>query len=121
MAAGAVLVGIPVVAVGGVADLAVDIVSPVVTSINWVLFVFAVVIELVAFVHCVMQRRDAFEAIGTLPKGIWLALIGGSLLLTLVLVSVSSIFGLIGITAAAVYLLDVRRGIRDLSDGNGPW
>lgn len=106
---------------GGV-DSAVDIVTPVVTGINWVLFVFAVIIELIAFVHCVLQRRDAFEAVGTLSKGLWLALLGGSLVLTLLLETVSSIFGLIGITAAAVYLLDVRRGIRDLSDGgSGPW
>lgn len=113
IAAGTVLAGVPV--------LAVDIMSPVVNGINLVLFVFAMAIELVAFVHCVIQRRDAFEAVGTLSKGLWLALIGGSAALTLLLGSVGNIFGLIGITAAAVYLLDVRRGIRDLSDGSGPW
>ena len=32
-----------------------------------------------------------------------------------------SIFGLIGIAAALIYLLDVRAGLRDLTDGKGFW
>jgi len=89
--------------------------------INLVLLVFALVIEGVAFVHCLTQRSDAFPAIGTLPKAGWLAILGICLLLTLLGFGVISIFGLIGIAAGMIYMLDVRPGLRDLSDGKGYW
>jgi Protein of unknown function (DUF2516) len=89
--------------------------------INLVLFFFSLVIEGVAFVHCLTQRADAFPAIGTLPKGAWLGIIGITLLLTVLFFGPISLFGLIGITAAAIYLLDVRIGLRDVTDGHGPW
>ena len=47
------------------------------------MLLFSVVVQAVAFVHCLTQRADAFPAIGTLPKGAWLAIIGVCLLLTL--------------------------------------
>lgn len=89
--------------------------------IDMALLIFALVIEGVALVHCLTQRSDAFPAIGTLPKGAWLAILGVSLLLTLFFFSAVNIFGLIGIAAASVYLLDVRVGLRDLTDGKGFW
>ncbi|MGW0431348.1 DUF2516 family protein [Micromonospora sp. NPDC003197] len=89
--------------------------------IDLVLLVFALVIESVAFVHCLTQRSDAFPAIGTLPKAGWLAILGICLLLTLLGFSVISIFGLIGIAAGMIYMLDVRPGLRDLTDGKGYW
>ena len=89
--------------------------------IDRVLLVFALVVQGVALVHCITQRSDAFPAIGTLPKGAWIAILGVCLLLTLLGFGPLSIFGLIGISAALVYLLDVRVGLRDLSDGKGFW
>ncbi|WJK40963.1 DUF2516 family protein [Solwaraspora sp. WMMA2056] len=83
------------------------------------LFVFALVVQGVALVHCVTQKGEAFPAIGTLPKGAWLAILGICLLLTLLFQV--SLFGLIGIAAGLVYLLDVRVGLRDISDGRGSW
>ncbi|ASW56921.1 DUF2516 family protein [Plantactinospora sp. KBS50] len=93
----------------------------VVSIINLVLLVFALVVESVAFVHCLTQRSDAFPAIGTLPKGAWLAILGLCLVLTLLFFGPISIFGLIGIAAALIYLLDVRVGLRDITDGKGFW
>lgn len=89
--------------------------------LNLVILVFSLLIQGVAFVHCLTQRSDAFPAIGTLPKGGWLAILGVSLVLTVFLFGPISIFGLIGIAAAAIYLLDVRAGLRDLTDGKGFW
>ncbi|GAB3797276.1 DUF2516 family protein [Micromonospora zhanjiangensis] len=89
--------------------------------IDVVLLVFALIVQGVAFVHALTQRSDAFPAIGTLPKGGWLIILGLSMVLTLFLFGPISIFGLIGITAALVYLLDVRVGLRDLTDGKGFW
>jgi Protein of unknown function (DUF2516) len=86
-----------------------------------ILLVMAVILEGLAFVHALTQRSDAFPAIGTLPKGAWLAILGICLVLTLLGFGVLSIFGLIGIAAALIYLLDVRAGLRDLSDGRGFW
>lgn len=89
--------------------------------INLVLLVFALIVESVAFVHCLTQRSDAFPAIGTLPKAGWLIILALCLVLTLFFFGPISIFGLIGIAAALVYLLDVRVGLRDITDGKGFW
>jgi hypothetical protein len=95
----------------------------IVRTVTILLTIFALVIEGIAFVHCVTQRSDAFPAIGTIPKGAWLAILGVCLLLTLTGFGggVISIFGLIGIAAALIYLLDVRAGLRDMTDGKGFW
>jgi len=89
--------------------------------IDLALLVFALVIEGVAFVHCLTQRADALTASDTLPKGAWLAILGICLLLTLLGFGVLSIFGLIGIAASLIYLLDVRIGLRDVTNGRGFW
>jgi type III secretory pathway component EscU len=90
--------------------------------VELILGVFALVVEGVALVHCLTQRSDAFPAIGTLPKGAWIAILALCMVLTTLLgFGVLSIFGLIGIAAALIYLLDVRVGLRDLTDGKGFW
>ncbi|MEV4538772.1 DUF2516 family protein [Asanoa sp. NPDC049518] len=91
-------------------------------GINIVFLILALVLIGVAFVHCLTQRGDAFAAIGSLPKGGWLAILGICLLLSLLLSNRTlNLFQLIGIGAAMVYLLDVRPGLKDLTDGKGFW
>jgi hypothetical protein len=91
--------------------------------ITYALLLFSLIIEGVAFVHCLTQRADAFPAIGTLPKGAWLAILGLAIVLGALGVSPPPLgmIGLIGVAAAAIYLLDVRAGLRDLTDGKGFW
>ncbi|MFE9694409.1 DUF2516 family protein [Micromonospora sp. NPDC005806] len=94
--------------------------------IELILIIFALVIEGVSLVHAITQRSDAFTAIGTLPKGGWIAILAVLMVLTLFGVGgfgggALGIFGLIGIAAALIYLLDVRVGLRDLHDGRGSW
>jgi hypothetical protein len=89
--------------------------------IELALRIFALIIEGVALVHAITQRSDAFPAIGTLPKGGWIAILAVCMVMTLLVGGVLSIFGLIGIAAALIYLLDVRPGLRDLTDGKGFW
>jgi hypothetical protein len=99
-------------------------VDAVQAGIDNTLVVVAVVIEAFAFINCLIQRSDAFGAIGTLSKGAWLALTAASLLVTLLLQVPSGGIGLLGfiaITIAAIYLLDVRPALRDASDGSNPW
>lgn len=97
-------------------------VPTVVGYINLVLSVVCLIIDVWAFISCLTQRSDAFAAIGTLPKGAWLAIIGGLTLITALFArSAVGLIGLIAVTAAAIFLLDVRPRIRDVADGHGPW
>ena len=77
--------------------------------IELILLVFALIVQGIALVHAITQRSDAFSAIGTLPKGGWIAILAVCLVLTLLGFGPISLFGLIGIAAGLIYLLDVRR------------
>jgi hypothetical protein len=92
----------------------------VVYYLDLVIKIVSVVIQGIALVHCLTQRGDGFTAIGTLPKGAWVAILAVCIVLTLLLGS-TGIFGLVGIAAALIYLLDVRPGLKDSSDGRGSW
>lgn len=94
--------------------------AAVASFVSIVAVVICVIIELAAFVNCLTQRQDAFPVVGSLSKGAWLALLGGSVLVTL-FCGIISFFGLIAVAAAAVYLLDVRPALRDAIDGSGSW
>jgi Protein of unknown function (DUF2516). len=85
------------------------------------------VIEVVALINCMTQRADAFPVVGNLSKNQWLAILLGAVLVTLMcgLLLPAPIFRIIllmaAITAAAVYLLDVRPALRDVTNGRGGW
>ena len=88
-----------------------------------ILIVF-LVIEVVAFINCLTQRADAFPVVGKLSKNAWVAILGGSVLLTLLCTfsrESISIFALAAITATAIYMLDVRPALRDATSGSGSW
>ncbi|GAA2647698.1 DUF2516 family protein [Paractinoplanes durhamensis] len=89
--------------------------------IDLVIMIFSLIVQAVALIHCLTQRGDGFQAIGTLPKGAWAAILAVCIVLTLLVSGPIGIFSLIGIGAALVYLLDVRPGLKDLSDGKGFW
>ena len=100
--------------------MAAPFVGSVVTAINYTLVIICLAVEAFAFLNCLTQKADAFAAIGTLSKGVWLALTFGALAVTL-LFGLISILGIIAIAAAAIYLLDVRPALREASEGHGPW
>jgi uncharacterized protein involved in cysteine biosynthesis len=83
-----------------------------------VLTLVVLVCLLWALVDCLIRRTDAFTAIGTLPKWGWLAILAVAVVLVYFL-SPISLFGMVGTFAAAYYLLDVRRGVREVTEG--PW
>jgi hypothetical protein len=95
----------------------------VVEGINTILTLFVLVIGVIAFIHCATQRADAFPVLGTLQKPAWLAIIGASTVLALLsgVGTFGLLFNLIALAAAALYLLDVRPGLRDIADGHGSW
>ncbi|HET6213220.1 MAG TPA: DUF2516 family protein [Micromonosporaceae bacterium] len=97
-------------------------VDDVISWINQVIFLLTLVIGITAFIHCLLQRADAFPAIGTLSKAAWLGLIGATTMLALLLsLGRLGLFSLIAAGVALVYLLDVRPGLRDVADGRGSW
>ena len=89
--------------------------------LNLLILIFSLVVQAIALIHCLTQRGDGFQAIGTLPKGAWAAILAICIVLTLLISGAVGIFSLIGIAAAMIYLLDVRPGLKDLSDGKGFW
>jgi hypothetical protein len=93
----------------------------VVGYLNLLILIFSLIVQAVALIHCLTQRGDGFQAIGTLPKGAWAAILAICIVLTLLFSGPIGIFGLIGVAAALIYLLDVRPGLKDLSDGKGFW
>lgn len=92
----------------------------VVQRINELIALFTLILGLVAFIHCATQRSDAFPAIGTLQKPAWLAIIGVSTIMALLTFNIL-LFSLIAIGAATLYLLDIRPGLRDITNGRGSW
>jgi uncharacterized protein DUF2516 len=93
----------------------------VVYYLTLLILILSLVVQAVALIHCLTQRGDGFQAIGTLPKGAWAAILAVCIVLTLLVRNAVGMFSLIGIAAALIYLLDVRPGLKDLSDGKGFW
>ena len=71
-----------------------------------------------ALVDACTRRGPAFPAAGKLTKPAWIAILVAALVLGGT--SIFGIFGLVGIVAATVYLVDVRPAVREISSG-GPW
>lgn len=77
-----------------------------------VLVLVVLVVGVYAFVHAAIQRTDAYPAAGKLTKPVWLAILGVSVLLLLLL---RDAFGAaICACAAGVYLVDVRPKILEI-------
>jgi hypothetical protein len=103
--------------------LALDIIAPVVTVVGLVLTIVALGTELYALIHSITQRADAFTAAGKLTKGAWMGINFAALAVTALFgFGPTNIFGLIAITAALVYIVDVRPAVREVSEGgSSPW
>jgi hypothetical protein len=76
-------------------------------------------LELWALVDASVRPAPAYTAAGKLSKPAWVAILTGALLLTYLFGGLS-LFGLVGIVAAIVYLVDVRPAVRSMRPG-GPW
>ncbi|MFJ4228589.1 DUF2516 family protein [Paenarthrobacter nicotinovorans] len=102
------------------------------TGVYLILGLVALALELWAFADCLRHRPTLFVAASKRTKTFWLALTGVSLAIgTLTLLTGGSSLGLFGIaavTAACVYLADVRPAVREAGSGGsrnvgpyGPW
>ena len=107
---------------------------------NGVYFLLAVVafgIEAWAFFDCLRHRANAFEAVSKRTKTFWLGMTGVAFAIGALSVFTGSrgglfgtlgLFGLAAVTAASVYLADVRPAVKDAGRGGsrntgpyGPW
>lgn len=104
------------------------------TAIYLILAVVAFAIEAWAFFDCLRHRANAYAAVSKRTKTFWLALTGGSVAIGLVSlvaqlgggaggISTLGLFGLAAVTAASVYLADVRPAVKDVGRGGnrGSW
>jgi hypothetical protein len=98
--------------------LAVDIVTPVVLTVHRVIYVCTLVVGLVALIHALFQRSDAFVAAGKLSKLAWVGITFAALVAAALFPD--QIFAIIAIVAMLVYLVDVRPAIREVTGGGGP-
>ncbi|WP_093619544.1 DUF2516 family protein [Actinoplanes philippinensis] len=92
----------------------------VVIWIDIIVMLLAVGIQAVALIHCLTQRGPAFQALGTLPKGAWAGILAVLLVLSF-LIRGYLLIPMVGIAAGLIYMLDVRPGLKDISDGKGFW
>jgi hypothetical protein len=65
-----------------------------------------------SFIHAAIQRPDAYTAAEKMTKPIWLAILGGTLVLAFVLGA--PVGSAIVICAAGIYLVDVRPKILEV-------
>jgi hypothetical protein len=105
-------------------------------TVYYILGLVALVLEVWAFFDCVRHRANAFEAVGKRTKTFWLALTGGSMAVGALSLYAGGgggfgtlfLFELAAVTAASVYLADVRPAVKDAGRGGsrnmgpyGPW
>lgn len=107
------------------------------TGVYFLLALVALALEVWAFFDCLRHKANAFPAVSKRTKTFWLAVTGGALavgLLSLLggggggLLGPLGLFGLAAVTAASVYLADVRPAVKDAGRGGsrntgpyGPW
>jgi uncharacterized membrane protein YgaE (UPF0421/DUF939 family) len=87
------------------------------SMILWAINLATLFASVWAFVHCLRTRPDAFPAIGRRSKGLWLGLTGGAIAVSLAGFSAMSLLGIAAIVISAVYLLDIRPRIIDITSG----
>lgn len=78
----------------------------------------ALALKLWALIDAISRPTAAFPAAGKLTKVAWIVIL--ALAVVLGGTNVLGIFGLLGLIAAIVYLVDVRPAVREMRPG-GPW
>ena len=98
--------------------------------IIWVLTAAAIGLKGFALIDAVRVPTAAFPAAGKLTKPLWLTFLGVALLVNVAVFSPLHIVNLLGVVAAAVYLVDVRPAVAAYRGGGrrgsqegpyGPW
>lgn len=84
-----------------------------------VLWLAGIPVGIFAFVHALMQRADAYTAVGKLTKPAWLGITGvGALVLCLAQQGPFTIIWIAGLVASLVYIVDVRPAVGEVQKGS---
>ena len=86
----------------------------VLSFVSWALFAFA----LFAIVDAAFRREDAYRAADKHTKPFWLIVLGLSAVV-IWLLPLISILPIIGVIATAVYMVDVRPALKQVTGGRG--
>lgn len=108
------------------------LIAIVTNAVYFILGLVALVLEVWAFADCLRHKPSLFVAASKRTKTFWLALTGGAFAIgALTMFSGGGglgLFGIAAVTAACVYLADVRPAVREAGSGGnrnvgpyGPW
>lgn len=98
--------------------------------VYWALTLGSLALMGYALVDALRNRAEAFPLAGKQTKNIWLLILGIAVAINLVALNALSIFNLLGVVAAAVYVVDVRPAVKQIGGGGsrgtqtglyGPW
>lgn len=87
-------------------------------GITWALLLGGLVLAGFAFFDAVRSPAQAFTVAGKQTKNVWLAILGISL--AVIFAFPLLIAKVVGVVAAAVYMVDVRPAVRQSGRGRGP-
>jgi Protein of unknown function (DUF2516) len=86
----------------------------------WWLSVVILAFKVFALLDAAFRREDAYRATGKQTKPFWLIILGLAVVLDIVLNSgLLSIFAIVGLVAAIVYVVDVRPAVRAVTPKRG--
>lgn len=98
----------------------VNLVASVQGVVLLILGVGSIVLTAFAAIDAVRQQTSLFPAVGRQTKVFWVAILAVAFLVSIVsLGNALSLFNVIGVIAAAIYLADVRPKIKQISGGSG--
>ncbi|RJK98347.1 DUF2516 family protein [Vallicoccus soli] len=76
-------------------------------------------VKVFALVDALRHRSELYPAAGKRTKGLWLAILGVTLAVQVAILYPLNFLNIIGLVAAAVYLVDVRPALRSLTGRGG--
>lgn len=85
-------------------------------NLVWEIAFFALLaVKVFVFIDALTRPPQAYVAAGKLTKPAWSLILGLTVAVTLVWPSLLSIFSIVGVVAAFVYLLDVRPALASVT------
>ena len=86
----------------------------------WVLAIGSLGLKGFALVDALRVRTEAFTLAGKQTKNIWLLILGIALAVNVVVLNPINFINIIGVVAAAVYVVDVRPAVKQVGGGRKP-
>ena len=94
-----------------------DVFGSVQGIVFWALTLGALGVKGYALFDAFRVKQEAYSLAGKLTKNIWLLILGVALAVNIVVLNPLNFLNLIGVVAAAVYLVDVRPAVKQVGGG----